>query len=211
MKRILIVLLLGLTGCTSGKLTRSQAEAIINKKQAAGGFYTPMVITHIGKMSGYCSDFSRLGGTAAQDDQLTSQVYNFPLLQKLGALNVERVGQPYIYNITLTDFGKQVAGEPYGHTTFESTCDSWQVDLQVLTWDKATVTGIVQDGVLAKVETLLCRKPTAFGAKFLEVPEEQRKFLLNNEYNLGYLRSNGDYCKSDEFAFEKFDDGWRLK
>ena len=134
-------------------------------------------------------------------------------LQRIGAITVEKTAQPLVYNVALTDLAKQAAGEVYDRETFESTCDLSQVNIIVAKYDRVKVTGIVQEGVAAKVDALICRKLSPFGEKFLQFPEKERGPLLSNSFSLGYRweEEGGDYCLPDEFQFQKYDDGWRLK
>jgi len=199
-----------LMGC-SGRLSRSEAGEIIRRHYQAGDWYGPEVVTHIGKISGYCSESARQSGTAAGSDEMADSVDGYALLQRIGAVTVEKIGEPFVYDFQLTELGRQAAGEPYAEDKFESTCVRWQVNLAVARWDRVEVTGIAQEGVSAEVEAYLCRKPTAFGEKFLGLPEKEREFLLENGFDLGYRQPDGDYCIQEEVAFRKYDDGWRIK
>jgi hypothetical protein len=213
----LVVLLIALfiLGCDSGKLNRAKAEAALDAARRASDMYPPEVSAPVGKVSGFCNKFARKAGTAAKQDVMAAAVdrgYYSPL-QRIGAITVETTAQPLVYNVVLTDLAKRTAGKAYDHETFESTCDLSHVNIIVAKYDRVKVTGIVQQGVTAKVDALICRKLSPFGEKFLQFPEKERGSLLSNSFNLGYRweEEGGDYCLLDEFQFQKYDDGWRLK
>jgi len=82
--------------------------------------------------------------------------------------------------------------------------------LPVATFDGIEVTGIQQEGVHAKAEIAVKWKLTPLGQAIKNLPEEYQDVGVGSEF-LHALNSKGEFSQYDAAAFEKYDDGWRLK
>ena len=132
------------------------------------------------------------------------------ILVRSGYLTVSKIG-PVTYTLMLTQKGHAaVSGEPYGHTV-KPNCDSWQVDMPFAEWDNVTVTGVVQEGIHARVEAKLCEKLTPFGAELRRtLPEHDKEMIASTFFErANFYSSDGRRCETREIPFDKYDDGWR--
>ena len=134
----------------------------------------------------------------------------------------------HVWEVELTQLGKQAAGEKYAHT-LAADCDEWQIEFVTSKYDHLDVTGIVEDGVHAKVEASVTFVITPVGMAARKVASavvfdiDKRKFgehfahgaltgrieeLLGDD--LAYAAPDKDaYVKQATFTFEKYDDGWK--
>jgi hypothetical protein len=149
----------GLTGCGS-HLNRSNAkaqlEALLKQEQKLSPFGRESLTSHVGTVSGTCIDLP-LSSDPVEDDTDNA------VLAAAGYLTVRPI-KPHVWDVQLTNLGAQANSTEgkYGHQQ-NTDCDDWQVSLPLSRYDHLEVTGIVEDGVHAKVDANLTYVITALG------------------------------------------------
>ncbi len=87
----------------SGKLTRPEAHAQLEKQLRMASIYDPKVTINTGLVSGYCDVDPRI----AKDYDPIARQQSYALLKQLGAVTIEATDFKHAYQITLTDVGKK--------------------------------------------------------------------------------------------------------
>jgi hypothetical protein len=135
-----------LTAC-GGHLTRSDAKSQLEQQarqaqqQDPGGPH--YLLIKVGTVAN-CESHPGSDYDPAQSDPATAA------LSATGYLTVRPV-KKHVWDVELTESGRQsIAGEKYGHEK-KGDCDQWQVTIPLAQYDHLDVTGIVEDGVHAKV------------------------------------------------------------
>jgi hypothetical protein len=212
-----------LASCQS-HLTRSNA-----KSQLEGLQESPHVYAHVGTLSGDC------GGLHDPNYDPTFD-YGNAVLSATGYVTIRPVRR-HVWEVELTQLGDRSVdqlvmgdGGKYAHDK-EGDCDSWQIDFALSKYDHLDVTGILEDGIHAKVETSTTFVVTPVGLAVRKqaesvIVEVHRRVFGDNVATPQYSRERvkamlGDlfnsppdadrYVKYGSFTFVKFDDGWRVQ
>jgi hypothetical protein len=151
------------------------------------------------------------------------------VLSKTGYVTIRPVKR-HVWDVELTDIGRQsLAGEKYAHEQ-KGDCDQWQVTIPLAKYDHVDVTGIVEEGVHARVDTAITFVVTPVGMAVrrvasnvvLELDKKTYGEKLAHDFlsdkvrsllgdDLVYLPINIDrYIKNASFPFDKYDDGWKV-
>jgi hypothetical protein len=232
MKQLLSATLFGalvftLAACNSGHLTRSNAKSQLEKAAKQAQQQNPngphSITTHIGTVSGKCYDEQVM-----QDYDPVENSKEEAVLSATAYVTLRPV-KKHVWDVELTQLGHQAAGEKYAHTQ-KPDCDAWYVQFPLSKYDHLDVTGIVEDGVHAKVDASLTFVITPVGLAVRKVASSviletdtktygeklAQDFLSNNMTtllgdDLVYAPQDADrYVKQATFAFEKYDDGWKV-
>ena len=188
-----------LIGC-SNNLSRTEAQRLINK--AIEQIPAPKeLLINTGLVSGYCTS---TGASYNPTNRL-----DYKTLVKLGMVTIMPVANAW--QVEFTDAGKRaVQGEPYAHAQ-KTNCDSWQSNLPVAIFDGIEVTGIQQEGIHAKADIAVKWKLTPLGLTLKTIPEgDDIEMGLGREFS-HMPKGKGEFSENEGAAFEKYDDGWRLK
>jgi hypothetical protein len=215
----IIALVPMLAGC-NGHLSRSRAKSQL--EEAARQVRDPdgphPLLVRVGTICGV-SDYY---------DPVQSRS-EYIVLSAAGYLTIRPVrlrGRKSVWDVELTESGrKTIGGEKYGHEQ-NGDCDEWQVTIPTAKYDHLDVTGIVEEGVHARVEAaqifvitpagMAVRKFASkiygnrmkLGNEFLSDDHERLTNLLGEE--LAYAPPSADrYVIRGSFTFEKYDDGWK--
>lgn len=222
------VLVLTLVACKSGHLNRANAKAELEKAQQLNPYGPHSLMTHIGTVSGSCYD--RTNYDPVQSDKEDA------VLLATGYITTRSI-KKNVWDVELTQLGQQALGSKYGHTQ-KVDCDDWQVEFPLSKYDHLDVTGIVEDGVHARVDATFTFVITPVGlavrkiasAVLFDVEKREETKLLGAETgeklahqfldrevagllgeDLVYLPQEADrYVRQSTFAFDKYDDGWKL-
>jgi hypothetical protein len=214
------------SACTR-HLTRSQAKAQLEKAAKQEQDKNPdgphCLLLKVGKVADCEASRYPPNYDPVEWDKTTA------VLSATGYVTVHPIKQR-VWDVELTELGTHsISGEKYAHNQ-RGDCDDWQVTIPLCKYDHLDVTGIVEEGVHAKVDATLTFVITPVGmavrksapTKVFEVnkkifgEEMAHKFLSNDlETLLGddliYAPLDKDrYFKKAVFAFEKYDDGWKL-
>ncbi|MGA2725712.1 MAG: hypothetical protein ABSG79_25295 [Bryobacteraceae bacterium] len=232
MKQLLSAALFGasvlaLAACSSGHLTRSNAKSQLEKAAQQAQQQNPdgphSLTIHIGTVSGKCYNEPMM-----QDYDPVANSKEDALLSTTGYVTLRPV-KKHVWEVELTQLGNQAAGEKYAHTQ-KTDCDAWYVQFPLSKYDHLDVTGIVEDGVHAKVDVLLTFVITPVGLAVRKVASSviletdtktygaklAQDFLSNNTRSilgddLAYAPQDASrYVKQATVAFEKYDDGWNV-
>jgi hypothetical protein len=126
--------------------------------------------------------------------------------------------KPHVWDVQLTERGlKDVEGGRYAHE-HKNDCDQWKVSFPQAKVDHVDVTGIVEDGVHAKVGAIIAFALTPVGVAFIKLLPalggDNTNKLIDAQTARKYLDQQSP--KDDAFAkrnatfeFEKYDDGWK--
>lgn len=221
-----IVPVLSLAACNSGHLSRpnakAQLEAMERQNQDPTGSHS--VSVRIGTVSGTCY------GTPDRDPVQFDT--DDAMLSATGYLTVGAI-KKYVWDVQLTELGNQnIVGAmgKYAHKQ-DIDCDSWQVTFSLSQYDHLDITGIVEDGVHAKVDITLTFRITPVGMAVRKVASAVAFENAKNEFgetlaekfredhslqgslsdDLETLPPDKDrYVKQATVDFEKYDDGWKL-
>lgn len=198
---VVILLTAGLLIDCSNNLGRGEAQRAINKAVKIVPQPKELLI-NTGLVSGSCNDsyLTNYNPTNTPD---------YKALVKLGMVTITPVANAW--QVEFTEAGKRaVQGEPYAHTQ-KTNCDEWQSNLPVAVFDGIEVTGIQQEGIHAKADIAIKWKLTPLGLALKTLPEGNDVELgLGHEFS--YMpKGEKEFSQNDVAAFEKYDDGWRLK
>jgi hypothetical protein len=165
---------LSLTACSGGHLTRSRAKSQIEEKlKPTKGTNGPNTMyVDVGTVSPSCSDIPELGG---YDPIESNEKYR--MLSKMGYLNIRSI-KAHTWQVELTEHGKPIAGEKYGHIQKGSDCDEWTVAIPLDRFDHFDITGIVEEGAHARVDVSATFTITPIA---LEMKKTAPAFLLDIE------------------------------
>jgi hypothetical protein len=188
--------------CSGGHLTRSAAKAQIDKSAYS------YLATHGGKdiliNTGIVSGCEVGHGYDPVQGNAT-----YAALKSTGYLTFTPINIG-VWKVELTDLGEQAkAGDKYGATK-KGDCDMWQVTIPVAVFDHFEVTGIVEEGSVAKVEVTATYKVTP-------VVVALKKYASENNADMSDVFGDELKYRSDKYhkistvVFEKYDDGWRMK
>lgn len=140
-------LLIGLrftVGCQTGHLSRSNAksqlEGILKQHPNRN-----LVLTQVGRISGNCLDKPTVDPKRIYDNE-------WAVFSATGCITIRPI-RKNVYDVELTQLGTgTIDGLKYAHRE-TADCDEWQVSFVLSKFDSLDVTGIVEDGVHAKVDT----------------------------------------------------------
>jgi hypothetical protein len=217
-------LLLALSACST-HLTRPKAKAQLEQiaKQTQDPSGPHSILVKIGTVA----DCEPTPGLPHFDPVETD--YATQVLAATGYMVVRPV-KKHVWDVELTDRGNQsVAGEKYAHEQ-KGECDQWQVTIPLAKYDHLDVTGIVEEGVHAKVDASFTFVITPVGMAARQVASdiifEADKKRYDETLAHSFLESdvkqflgedlvhtppNKDrYIKQATFQFEKYDDGWKV-
>jgi len=151
------------------------------------------------------------------------------VLSATGYLTVLPI-KKHVWDVELTELGKRsVSGKKYGHEQ-KGNCDEWQVTIPLSKYDHLDVTGIVEDGVHAKVDAsltfvilpvglavrtvapaaILTADTKTYGEKFAQNFLNHSLTVLLGDDLVDTPPDKDRYVKEATFAFDKYDDGWKL-
>jgi hypothetical protein len=216
--------LIVLTACSS-HLTRPAAKSQLEqlakqaKEQNPDGPHS--ILVKIGTVAN-CEPSTSSGHDPVESDDSTA------VLSATGYMTIRAI-KTHVWDVELTELGNQsVAGDKYAHEQ-KGDCDQWQVTIPLAKYDHLDVTGIVEEGVHAKVDASLTFVITPVGLAVRKVApgiifeidkkmygeklaqdfrDDNVKRLLGDD--LVYTPSDKDrYIKQVTFQFEKYDDGWK--
>jgi hypothetical protein len=198
---VVILLTAGLLIGCSNNLGRGEAQRAINKAVKIAPPPKALLI-RTGLVSGYCYDIY------TADYNPTSSL-DYKALVKLGMVTITPVANAW--QVDFTEAGKRVVdGELYAHTQ-KTNCDSWQSSLPVALFDGIEVTGIQQEGIHAKADIAIKWKLTPLGLALKTLPEgDDAEMGVGREFS-HMPKGEREFSQNDVAAFEKYDDGWRLK
>lgn len=171
MRWLLVVVQLGsllLAGCSS-HLTRSRAKTELDqlvKRNLERGQDSPhALLFQIGLVSSGCDE-------SLNDFDPVESGAEYPMLAATGYLTVTPV-RKHVWRVELTDLGKKsIAGQPYAHKQNGTDCDQWQVTLPLAKFDHVEVTGVLEEGVHAKVQIAAVFTITQVGLDARKVAEK---------------------------------------
>lgn len=228
----LALMLFTLAACNSGHLSRSKAKSQLEIAAREAQQLNPngphSLITQIGTVSGSCYDQTNYDPVEFDKGDA--------VLLATGYITTRSI-KKNVWQVELTQLGQQALGSKYAHTQ-KPDCDDWQVEFPLSKYDHLNVTGIVEDGVHAKVDASLTFVITPVGRSVMKVASvvvletekrEETRLLgpengerLAHEFvdrevatllgdDLVYAPQNATrYVKQATFAFEKYDDGWKV-
>jgi hypothetical protein len=212
-------------GACNNHLSRSNAkaqiEAGLKHMLPPGTEHSTAATFNIGSaVSGICHNLKDYDPVGTNGE--------YPALAAAGFIITKPIKKD-VWSVELTDKGKKsIDGEPYGHRT-GIDCDQWQVTMPLSRFDHIEVTGIVEDGVHAKVDvdstfTILQAgfdlKPIA--EKYIREAQSKTirpKFLGDSTSSelhsfIGDIAdtepSANFFVKHGSVSFTKYDDGWKL-
>jgi hypothetical protein len=220
--------MLVLAACNGGHLTRSRAKAQLDelsKKVLAQNENGPHpLLFQIGTVSGACNE-----GFSKDYDPVEAGA-EYSVLAATGYVTVQPI-KKHVWRVELSESGKKgIAGEPYAHKQNGNDCDQWQVSIPLSRLDHLDVTGVLEEGVHAKVDVSFTFAITQVGMDARKVAEkyvleaDTKKFgeKLAHDFLPNSLTSllGGDvalsppsektYIKRGSVMFDKYDDGWKL-
>jgi len=215
-----------LTAC-GGHLTRTMAKAQLDElakqaqRQDLGAPHS--ILASIGTVAN-CEPISY---SSTYDPVESSD--STAVLSATGYMTVRPI-KAHVWDVELTEIGNQsVAGEKYGHDQ-KGECNQWQVTIPLANYDHLDITGIVEEGVQARVDAsftfiitpvgMAARKVATplefgilkkmFGESFAKrFQDDYVKRLLGEDL----VRTEPDkdrYIKKATFKFDKYDDGWKV-
>lgn len=224
---LLATFVLTLVACNNGHLSRSQAksqlETLARQTQQRNSDGSHDLLVRVGKVAN-CDPSSYSKEYDPVESDVTTAV-----LSATGYLAVRPV-KKHVWSVELTERGNHsITGEKYGHEQ-NGECDEWQVTVPLSRYDHLDVTGILEDGVHAKVDASLIFIITPVGLAvrkvaptlMLEIDKKAYGEKLANDFLSGRLTSLlGDdliytppdkdrYVKQVTFTFDKYDDGWKI-
>jgi hypothetical protein len=178
MRKTTLALALALTSAAcNGHLTRngakSQLEAVVKAEQK-GPAQSPRLLISTGTVSGTCYGIA--------DSDLVKFSGEMSVMSSAGYITTRQV-KKNVWDVELTQLGQQALDGPkYGHKQ-ETDCDEWQVDFPLSKYDHLDVTGIVEDGLHAKVDASLTFVITPVGAAVRKVASSVVLDTLTKESN----------------------------
>ena len=209
-----------LSGC-SAHLTRSNAKAQLDAhlKQAQSSFGRESLTSQVGTVSGACFDSPNYDPVENNEDTAVLVAAGFITMRPI---------RPHVWDVALTPSGNQAVSAKYAHTQ-KPDCDKWQVTFALSRYDHVEVTGILEEGIHARVDADLTYAITPVGlatrrvASSVVLEVDKRKFgeRVASEHldqtvstmlgDLAYLPKGAtSYVVPRHYPFEKFDDGWKL-
>jgi hypothetical protein len=214
--------------CSDGHLTRSRAKAQLDalSKKANSDNSGPHPLSFlIGTVSGACSD-----SLALKDYDTIESGAEYPMLADTGYLRIKLL-KNHVWRVELTELGKKsIAGEPYAHKQSGDDCDQWQVSMPLSNFDHLDVTGVLEEGVHAKVDVSFTFAITPAGMAIRQVADKY--VFANDKKQFGdklahdFLPDNLKRLLGDELVyappsqntfvmrgsvtFNKYDDGWKV-
>lgn len=220
---------LALSACSHEEgrhLIRSTAKAQLERAFKNSSKYN--LTTNIGTISGNCLDLPN--HTSDKLDFVQSNK-TYAVLSNTGYITIQPV-KNHVWDVEPTRQGNGSIGAKYGHTQ-KTDCDEWQVEFVMAKFDHLDIIGIVEDGVHAKVDTLLAYKITPIGLAvmrqaastifkvdertfgkelaqaFSEHIDLSRQILLGDE--LARLPLDKDkFALTESIEYVKYDDGWKI-
>jgi len=223
MKSAAAILVCGILCCTCGctkHLSRTDAKAQLEAR--IGKPEGKVLLSKIG-ITGNC------GFDGLKNYDSVERSAEIAALVAAGYVTVSPI-KSHIWNVQLTQIGKQaVEGEKYGHEQ-NADCDEWQVSIPLSKYDHLEVNGIVEEGAHARVDTGAVFVITPAGSAVRKVAREvsfsidklshgqdlAEKFRDSSlEQLLGSDLANlplteNTYLKSGSVNFDRFDDGWKI-
>jgi hypothetical protein len=224
------LVLLTFTACNSGHLTRPNAkvklEQLAKQEQQENPFGPHSMSVKVGTVAncepapnsppGYFYDPVQRGA-------------DYAVLSATEYITIKPIKKG-VWDVELTERGKQnIALEKYAHEQ-KGECDEWQVTFPLSKYDHLDVTGIVEEGVHGKVDATFTFVITPVGMAVRKVASalvfETDKKTYGEKLATDFLDGNvksllGDdlvytapdkdrYVKQATFAFDKYDDGWKV-
>jgi hypothetical protein len=180
-----------------GHLSRPNAAAQITKKTSPNNVYP-----WVGTISHTCDDtlYGKLGlelGLGATPDPVQHD-HIYDALSSTGYITIQPIKE-HVSKVDLTALGKTVAGTPFSET-HATDCDASKVHITLATLKSVDITGIVEDGINAKVNAYLWYDLTPVA------------LAITKQYPNFYKWEFSDsYSERGVFDFVKYDDGWRIQ
>jgi hypothetical protein len=233
MSSIRLAVIIGMSGVliSCGHLSRSDARAQLDRQARQQEFpIAPnSVWVRIGTVSGNCYNTPQADVLGARES----------ILSAAGYITVRQI-KDHSWDVELTELGNRsivTTMGKYGHTQ-KTDCDFWQVSFELSKFNHLDVTGIVEDGVHAKVDALLtfiitpvgmaARKVASpillelakktYGERLTQDSSEAvaQEFVRRNSSSLlgqeltDTPKDTDRYIKPGTFEFDKYDDGWKI-
>jgi hypothetical protein len=150
-----------LTGCSS-HLSRSKVDSEMRQQYQCPhsacfpGFGGQELLLTIGKVTGSCH------GVTDYDPVQSDYRREYKALAQAGYITI-KPEKRHVWNVSLTQAGRQaIKDAPYAHTQ-KGDCDSWQVTLPLSTFEDLIVSGVLEDGAHAKADISVKWKVTPLG------------------------------------------------
>ena len=232
MKQYLLLFVFGaltlMTACDGGHLTRATAKAqldpLFKKATSINSGGPHPLLFQIGTISGACNE------SVSKDYDVVESGAEYPVLSSTGYITIQQI-KKHAWRVELSERGrKSIAGEPYGHKQNGDDCDQWQVSMPLAKYDHMDITGILEEGVHAKVDLAIVFAITQAGMDARRVADKYVFELDKKKYGeslaQSFLSDNvksllGDdvafappsartYVNRASVTFNKYDDGWKI-
>lgn len=214
MRKVGVVLLLVLTGCSSNKLDNKTAANVIRSPLAHD---QNTIVLDIGRVGASCVYI--LDGEERPADLSPERSPERFAAEAVGYLSVTPDG-PGFWKVALTEKGKAfVLGNPAPQPPLKG-CDYQQVSFLLATPELVEVTGVTADENAPEVEYLwkwnvtdLGRGLRKDGKAFAALNQNQRtrlaKFVLSRIHKLPIPVPPEGYTEQGTVQLKKYTDGWR--
>lgn len=223
---IIGALVLSLAACGNGHLSRANAKAQIEQfvKQSQGpNPRSPhTLLVKIGTVANCKPD------RYSSDNDPIERSVETTELSATGYLTVVPI-KKHVWNVELTELGKRsIEDEKYAHEQI-GDCDQWQVTIPLVKYDHFDVTGVMEEGVHAKVDMTVTFVVLPVGLAVRKIAPAIKLAIdtktyggdLAHQFALTdptgglpddlFLDLNKDrYVKHGSITFNKYDDGWKL-
>ncbi len=214
MRKVGIVLLLVLVGCSSNKLDNRTATNVIRSPLAHD---QNTIVTDIGRVGATC--VYTLDGEERPTDLSPEWSPERFAAEAVGYLSVTPDG-PGFWKVALTEKGKAfVLGKPNPQPPLKG-CDYQQVSFLLATPELVEVTGVTADENAPEVEYLWKWNITDFGRElrkdgkaFAALDQHQRtmlaRFVLSRIHKLPIPVPPEGYTEKGTVQLKRYTDGWR--